>query len=124
MSRESSRLHNAAAFFKASAIATLLAIVLAACATNVTRPPEAALQQPQFSEPGQKAGSLSIGLSSEAKKDLADNLKFNKDTLRETIIRALEINDLMSAAPDSSLPAIEITVTAVRVRSSFSAVML
>ncbi len=120
---KSSRLRTAAAYFKASAIATLLAIVLAACATNVTRAPEAALQQPQFNEPGQKAGSLSIGLSSTAKKDLTDNLKFNKDRLRETIIRALEIDDLMSTAPDSSLPAIEVTVTSVRVRSSFSAVM-
>jgi len=123
MFHESTRLRVVVAYFKASSFAAVLAIVLAACATNVARAPEAALQQPQFDEPGEKAGSLSIGLSDAAKKDVADNLKFDQGRLRYTINRALEVKNLIAATPDSSLPAVEVTVTSVRVRSNFSAVM-
>ena len=103
--------------------AAILALVLAACASGVTRAPEIGLQRPQFDEPGEKAGSLSVGLSEEAQKDAAENLKFDQGKLHQTIRRALEINNLLSADPDSSMPSIEITVTAVRVRSNFTAVM-
>ncbi len=41
-------------------VAALLTLVLAACASGVQRAPEIGLQQPQFDDPGEQAGSLTI----------------------------------------------------------------
>lgn len=60
------------------AFTAALALVLAACSTGVTRAPEIGLQVPQFDEPGEQAGSLTVSLSEKARTEAADNLKFNK----------------------------------------------
>lgn len=104
-------------------IAALMALVLAACSSGVERAPEAGLQPPQFDEPGEMAGSLSVSLSSEARVEAAENLKFSQDELQKTIHRILELQELLSEQPDAALPGIEVTVTSVRVRSTFSAMM-
>ncbi len=109
----------------------LLAIVaLAGCATQVTLSSDPQTAKPYFApsqttEQGtaRKAGKLNLVLSEAARAKLADNLKFNQGTLHETVRRALAANNLLADNPDSSLPNINITVTDVRVRSSFSAVM-
>ena len=106
-----------------SIAAGLLALSLAACSSGVQRAPEVGLQQPQFDDPGERAGSLVVKLSDEARTEASDNLKFNQEDLHQTIRRALEINGLLAEQYDSDLPAIEITVTSVRVRSNFSAIM-
>lgn len=103
--------------------AALLALIVTACSSGVQRAPEAELQQPQFDEPGEQAGSLTIDLSEEARKDVVDNLKFNQDTFDQTIRRALDANNLLAEPSDDTLPGIVVTVTSVRVRSSFTAVM-
>ena len=103
--------------------AVLLTLVLAACSSGVERAPELGLQQPQFDDPGERAGSLSVKLSDEARKEATDNLKFSQVELDQTIRRALEINNLLAEQYDGGLPTIEVTVTSVRVRSSFSAIM-
>lgn len=104
-------------------VAALLALIVAACSSGVQRAPEIALQQPQFDDPGEQAGSLTVNLSDEARKDVADNLKFSHERLNEAIHRSLEVNDLLAEQSDGALPTIVVTVTSVRVRSSFSAIM-
>jgi hypothetical protein len=104
-------------------VAALLTLVLAACSSGVQRAPEIGLQQPQFDDPGEKAGSLTVNLSGEAQVEAADNLKFSKEELRQTIHRFLETKELLSEQSDVELPTVEVTVTSVRVRSSFSAIM-
>jgi hypothetical protein len=104
-------------------LAVLLTLVLAACSSGVQRAPEIGLQQPQFDDPGEQAGSLTISLSDEGRKEAADNLKFSQGELHQTIRRALEVNNLLAEQSDAALPTIEVTVTSVRVRSSFSAIM-
>ncbi len=104
-------------------VAALMGLVLAACSSGVERAPEIGLQQPQFDDPGEKAGSLTVNLTGGARIEAADNLKFSQEELRQTIHRALELNDVLSTQSDVALPTIEVTVTSVRVRSSFSAIM-
>ena len=102
----------------------LLVIVgLASCSSGIERAVQTQYQVPQFDDPGEQAGGLNVKLSSQAKDDATDNLKFNQNDLEATIRRALEVNNLLAEQYDSGLPTIEITVTAVRVRSSFSAIM-
>ncbi len=103
--------------------AVLLSLVLAACSSGVERAPEIGLQQPQFDDAGEKAGSLTVDMSSGARIEAAENLKFSQEKLRQTIHRILEIQDLISDQSDAALPTIEVTVTSVRVRSTFSAMM-
>jgi hypothetical protein len=101
----------------------MLALTLAACTSSVTRAPEPALQIPQFDEPGEQAGALSIILSDEAKKDAEDSPIFDLGRLYTDVHNALAVNRLLSPwpQPDPSLPAIEITVTSVHVRSASAA---
>jgi hypothetical protein len=89
----------------------------------VQRAPEIGLQQPQFDDPGEQAGSLTVKLSDEAQIEAADNLKFSQVELDQKIRQALEVNNLLAEQHDSGLPTIEVTVTSIRVRSSFSAIM-
>jgi hypothetical protein len=96
---------------------------LAGCSSGVERAAHTQFQAPQFDDLGEQAGGLDVKLSREAKDDATDNLKFNKGDLEATIRRDLEINNLLAAQYDSGLPTIEVTVTSVRVRSSFSAIM-
>jgi hypothetical protein len=62
-------------------------------------------------------------MSKNAEAELADNLKFDQARLLATIKRALSAKELLAKTPDPELPTIEIVVTDIRVRSSFSAVM-
>ena len=102
----------------------MLVFFVAACSSgSYTHLPGITIQSPQFDEPGEKAGSLSVNLTEEARKEVTENFKFDQGHLHETIRRALEVNNLLSANPDPSLPSVVVTVTSVRVRSNFSAVM-
>lgn len=104
-------------------VVVLVALILEACSSGVQRTPELGLQQPQFDDVGEKAGSLTVNLSSGAKIDASENLKFSQVQLEETIRRIMEINDLLAEQSDVALPAVEVNVTSVRVRSTFSAMM-
>ena len=104
-------------------VAAMLVLALGACTSGVTRAPEIGLQRPQFDEPGEKAGTLLVSLSEEGKADAKENDKFELATLKKTIRQALEAENLITAKPDPSLPKLEITVTSVRTRSGFTAVM-
>lgn len=100
-----------------------MALALVACSSGVERAPELGLQQPQFDEPGERAGELSVSLSDGAEIEASENLKFSQQGLRQTIHRVLALRDLVSEQTDGTLPTIEVTATSVRVRSSFSAIM-
>lgn len=103
---------------RTSAIA--LCVFLTACASNVKRT-EVAGAEPLAST--SKYKNVSITLNDQAKTKLADNLKFNAETLRGTVQRALEAQDLIQKTPDQVAYGVEIVITDVRVRSNFSAIM-
>ncbi len=101
----------------------LLVLVLSACAAGVQRAPEIALQSPQFDNPGEKAGGLTIELTEEGAKAAGENSNFHMDNLRQAIHRSLEDKNLIAQDSDSTLPTINVDVTSVRTRSTFSAIM-
>lgn len=103
--------------------AVFLAATLAGCASGVKRAEDTAKREAYFAKGGKLAQDVTISLSKEAKAQLPDNLKFDQDKLLATVRRALEAKDLLARKPDPALPRIEIMVTDIRVRSSFSAVM-
>lgn len=100
-----------------SLLVAMCLVVLAGCASSVQR---------DASEPAGIAGtavkvkSVSVSLSPEAQKLVADNAKFDPDKLLATVRRMVEARGLVSDAGAGNL---DITVTDFRVRSSFTAVM-
>lgn len=96
--------------------ALALALALAACSTQVTRPTE-----PDQPRPVVRALSgYSVELSPEAKSQLPDNVKFDLDAFTATLKRTLEGRNLV--APDGDY-ALKVVVRDIRVRGTFSAVM-
>jgi hypothetical protein len=103
-------------------LALAVIATLGACASGVTRMDSAAA-------PGAPASaavssgpvkSVSLALSEDAKKLVADNATFNPDALRTTIERVLQAQNLVKSDAPQTL---DVEVTSFRVRSSFSAVM-
>ena len=107
---------------KGLAIAVLVAAV-SGCASGVKRADESAGRPAYFAGGGRLAGDVTVSLNQEAQGKLADNLKFDQQKLLATVRRALEAKNLLAKAQDVTLPKIEIVVTDIRVRSTFSAVM-
>jgi hypothetical protein len=93
--------------------------ILSACASGVTRMDGSAdnVDTKSF-VPAVK--SINLWLNDDAKKLVSDNLKFNQDTLRSTVERALQAQNLVKP---ESVQSLEIEITGFRVRSNFSAVM-
>ena len=102
--------------------AVFIAGALQGCASGVTRSTDSAPSKPYFADSSTKAGNVLVSLTPEAQAKLADNLKFDQEKLRSTIRRALEAKNLISPAPEASLPVIEVVVRDVRTRSNFTAV--
>ena len=100
--------------------AMALCVFLAACASNVKRTEVAGAEA---LAPASKYKNVSITLNDQAKTKLADNLKFNTETLRGTVQRALEAQDLIQKTPDQVAYGVEIVITDVRILSNFSAIM-
>ncbi len=103
--------------------ALFFAVALAGCASGVTRAPDAKVTQPYFATSSVKAGNVTVSLTPEAQAKLSDNLKFDQEKLRSTVSRALEAKNLVTPAPDASLPTVEVIVSDIRTRSNFTAVM-
>lgn len=99
-------------------IAIGLAVGLVGCSGSVKRPdgpaPAAATGINKFSD-------VKLSLNDEAQKQLVDNIKFDLDQFGRTIRAKLSAAQLIDA---SAAHNIGVTITGVRVRSSFSAVML
>lgn len=101
-----------------------VAVILAGCASGVQR-----MDQPAGSPalgatvPKPAVGplkSVTVSLTPEAQKLMADNSKFNPETLRSTVDRVLAAQGLIKADAGQTM---HIELTGFRVRSSFSAVM-
>jgi len=103
-------------------VATLsLAVVLGGCASGVTRMDPAPGQPPMAAVTAvANVSAVKLWLNDDARKLLADNLKFNQDQLRGTIERALSAQNLIRTDAAQSL---DIEITSLRARSNFSAVM-
>ncbi|MGZ5239769.1 MAG: DUF4410 domain-containing protein [Caldimonas sp.] len=107
--------------------ALVMATLLGACASSVTRmdapapaaPGAAPAALAATASPGPVSG-VTLWLNGDAKKALAENIKFNPDALKSMIERTLQARDLMKADSSRTL---DIEITGMRVRSNFSAVM-
>lgn len=104
------------------AIVVALLFLVSACASGVTRPGGMAASQPALMG-NQKAGQITLEMNSQAHLAAVQNLSFNKDKLLMTVRQALEAQNALSLQPNAQLPTIEITLTDVRTRSGFAAVM-
>ena len=104
-------------------ILLLIVAGLAGCASGVKRAEDASKREAYFAKGGKLANEVTISLTKEAQAMLSDNPGFDQHKLLSTAKRALEANNLLAKTADPSLPRIEILVTEIRVRSSFSAVM-
>lgn len=98
-------------------------VLLVACASGVQRHDDPDRRASYFSEGGKVAQEVTLSLSKEAQAKLPDNLKFDQEKLLGTVRRALDAKGLLAKTPDPNLPRIEIVITDVRARSTFSAVM-
>ncbi len=107
-------------FIAKTLLGVVVAVLLSACASNVTRGPD--MSKALVGETTQ-AGAISIRLTPDAQKLAADNLKFNQDALLSIVRRSLEARNALTREPDAAKPAVEIVVTGFRTRSAFSAVM-
>jgi hypothetical protein len=105
-----------------SRLATLVAVavVLGGCASGVTRMDAPAAPGAAAAEIKANAKSVNLWLNDDAKKLVADNLKFNQDTLKNTVERAMSARNMIAA---DSTQTLDIEITGFRVRSNFSAVM-
>ena len=106
--------------FRAIKLALAIAVVttLVACASGVTRMDSATSAAPAKVERNVK--SVNLWLSDDAKKLVANNMKFNQDTLRSTVERALQAQNMVKTEAAQTL---DIEITGFRVRSAFTAVM-
>jgi hypothetical protein len=100
-----------------------LAAVLAGCASGVRHADDAAKREAYFAGGGKLAREVTLSLDKNAQAQISGEARFSRDRLLSTVKSALEARGLLAQSPDASLPTIEIVVTDVRVRSSFSAVM-
>ena len=85
-----------------------------ACASNVDR------KSANWQYQGQKFASLHVVLTDAAKEKLKDNIKFDAQRFEQNILRTMESRGLVDKGAKN---AIEVEVTDIRVRSTFSAVM-
>lgn len=94
-----------------------LAVGLVGCGGSVKRPDGAT---PTAATGINKFNDVKLTLNDEAQKQLVDNLKFDLDQFGRTVRAKLTAAQLVDA---SAAHTIGVTITGVRVRSSFSAVM-
>src|SRR5438128_1883536 len=86
-------------------------LFIAACSSNIKRADVGDVGVPITIS---KYKDVSIKLTDEAKKKLAENLKFNPDTLRSTVQRALDARSLIQPGADETIPSVEIMITDMR----------
>ena len=99
------------------AFAFALTLTLAACGGSVKRMDEPSSVQ---ATGALKVVESKVGLSDEAKKKLADNIKFDPTAFASTIDRTISASGLVDKVTGNTL---QVTVTSVYIRGTFSAVM-
>jgi Domain of unknown function (DUF4410) len=95
--------------------------LLSGCSSGVVRPTTAGRGHLVSSDV--VASKVTLSFTPEAQKELSDNLKFNQNTLLDTIKRALQARKLLDESNPKATQSIEILLTDIRVRSSFNAFM-
>ena len=95
-------------------ITAIIAFGLTACASTVDR------KVSSWQYQGQKFASLRVSLNDAAKEKLKDNIKFDAQRFEQNILRTMESRGLIDK---SSKNAVDVEVSDIRVRSTFSAVM-
>lgn len=106
-------------------ISTLLMTVaiLGGCASGVTRMDSPSTGTAASAASATTSGtvrSVNLFLNEDAKKLVADNLKFNQDALRSVVERAMTAQNLIKADSPETM---DIEITGFRTRSNFSAIM-
>lgn len=97
--------------------------ILAGCASGVKKHDDPEKRAAYFAGGGKLARDVTLTLSDAARAKLAANTHFRQDQLLAVIKRKLEAANLLAQTPDPKLPTIEVVVTDIRVRSTFSAIM-
>jgi len=97
----------------------LLALGLGACASNVQH--YADVPAAHIVAPGEPIKSVTVTLSPDGQRDFADNSQFDQNALLANVDQVLQAKQLYSAT--SGRDTLEIQITAIRVRSTFNAVM-
>lgn len=95
---------------------TSIMLAFAGCSSQVKRPESADITRPVV----KSLQDFSVEMSPETKHKLADNIKFDIATLQSNLERALKAHNLLSSNGDYRL---KVTVSDIRVRSTFNAVM-
>ncbi|UVE69728.1 DUF4410 domain-containing protein [Burkholderia pyrrocinia] len=99
---------------------------LSGCASSVTRDAgnqAGATATASTSKFGTKPVIVKVTLDAAAQEALKDNLKFSPKKLQEQIENALDARKLLAKADSTDAMQLNVEVTGIRVRSSFSAVM-
>ena len=99
-----------------SVILLFLLSIMAGCSSQVTRPENTTATRPVI----KALQDVTVEMSPNAKLQLADNVKFDMDTLKSTLDRTLSGKNLLASGGDYRL---KVVVNDIRVRSTFNAVM-
>jgi uncharacterized protein DUF4410 len=103
-------------------IGTLTAALLcSACSSGVRRSDVRAAEHFNASS-GPIAKSVSISLSDDAQKKVADNVKFNPQTLLDTVKRTMQTSKLLDENSGLAIRSVDIVITDMRARSNFTAI--
>jgi hypothetical protein len=97
------------------------ALLCSACASGVRR---ADVNPPEHlsASSGPIAKSISISLSDDAQKKVADNVKFNPQTLLDTVKRTMQTSKLLDENSALATRSVDIVITDMRARSNFTAI--
>lgn len=112
--------------FRHAALALVTIGFLSGCASSVTRDASdkagaiATASTPKF---GTKPVIVQVTLDNAAQEALKDNLKFSPENLKGKIESALAARKLLATAGSTDAMHLNVEVTGIRTRSSFSAVM-
>ena len=99
-------------------VGLVILVGLTACATSVKQLETVETETHRLT--GQKFENISVSLSQEAQGKLSENPTFNSDEFKNVVKKKFEESNLMSTTSEYS---ININVTDVRTRSTFTAIM-
>ena len=102
-------------------ILLILAPLIVGCSSGIER--ASPTRQLVLSSSGEIVKKINLSFTPEAQKELADNLKFNQNTLVDTVRRALQARNLYDETSPHATKTIDIVMTNIRVRSNFNALM-
>ncbi|HDR9285699.1 TPA: DUF4410 domain-containing protein [Burkholderia multivorans] len=112
--------------FRHAALAWITIGFLSGCASSVTRDASTSAGAPVTASTthfGTKPVIVNVTLDDTAREELKDNLKFDAKKLQEKLETALDARKLLAKADSPDAMHLNVEVTGIRVRSSFSAVM-